>query len=99
MIEAMGALFIFGGAGLMIVAMTYWRGFALSTIWGWFAVPIFHLSPLSIPQALGVSLLVGLFTYHHVPSKDGETWQPIAYGFMVPLFALGIGWIIKSYFI
>ena len=83
--------------GLFIGAVIL-RGWALSTLWGWFAVPIFHLPALSIPQAIGVSIVVSLLTYQRIPegAKD-KKWDPIAHSVLVPLFAVWVGWIVKGY--
>lgn len=47
------------------------RGWVLSTLWRWLIVPVFGLRPLTVLQAIGVSIVVGMFTAQ-VPPKDDE---------------------------
>lgn len=47
-------------AGLCLSLLTaMMRGWALSLLWEWFAVPVFALPALGFSQAVGVALLVG----------------------------------------
>ena len=54
-----GLLIIFS---VVVVVMSVVRGWVLSWLWLWFAVPIFHLPPLSIVQAIGIALVVEFLT-------------------------------------
>jgi hypothetical protein len=69
-----GALAIISSSvvlGLLILAtLTIIRGWVLCKLWIWFAVPTFNLPVLSIAQALGVSLIVGMLTLHQMPKND-----------------------------
>ncbi|MGW1422741.1 hypothetical protein ACWAT4_21805 [Bradyrhizobium manausense] len=85
-----------GVVGLILITAIL-RGWALSIIWGWFAVPIFGLPSLSIPQAIAVSLLVSMMTHQHIPQSKDEPWKPLMTGLLTPFVALLIGWIIKGY--
>jgi len=82
------------------------NGWVLSLLWRWFLVP-FDFPVLSIPQAIGISLVIGFLT-HQVPhkhckddrSKDDKLTDSIAENaaFLVfPLFALGVGWIVVQF--
>jgi len=82
--------------GLMIAAVLL-RGWALSILWGWFAVPIFGLPPLGIAQAIAVALIVSFMTHQYVPSKEKDNWGPALFPIMMPLFALGIGWTVRRW--
>jgi len=83
--------------GAVIGGLTLLRGWALSVLWSWFMVPIFHAPPLSIAQATAVSLVVSLLCHQQIPQKDDETWDAITYPLLVPLIAVAIGWIVKGY--
>ena len=102
MAEAIGTvlaiIFVLGAATALLVAAVCVRGYVLATLWGWFAVPIFHLPALSIPQAIAASLLIGFLTHQYVPSKDSDKWQPFAASLLGPMFALCFGWTLKTYF-
>lgn len=39
------------------------RGFVFSKLWAWFVVSKFGLNSLSIPEAIGISILITLLTY------------------------------------
>jgi hypothetical protein len=48
---------------ITIVPVTFFRGWVLSVVWNWFIPKIFHGMPvLTIGQALGLSLVIMLFT-------------------------------------
>jgi hypothetical protein len=76
------------------------QGFVLSVLWGWFVVPTFDAPVLSIPVAIGVSIIVKMLTAHR-PSTE-ETIEEIvkrtaAHQIVVPLFALFAGWIAYNF--
>jgi phosphatidylglycerophosphate synthase len=90
---------------LASIPLTVYRGWALSVLWGWFVVPLFGAPPLSIPYAIGLSLLVGFLTTHYDGSiareKDREWWESmlggVVYGIIGPSFALLVGWIVVQF--
>lgn len=51
-------------AAMLGLAALYaiWGGYVLTCLWGWFVVPTFALPPLTLAQAIGVSLIVGYLT-------------------------------------
>lgn len=93
----MGTLGIFA----LIPIASVFNGLALSMLWGWFAVPIFHLPTLTVVQAIGVSLLVSYMTHgesHEKEKKDGATVTvTFAKIFMKPVIGLAFGWVIKTW--
>jgi hypothetical protein len=92
----LGVFAVAGVVALMIVASML-RGWALSTLWAWFAVPIFGLPPLGIAQAIGISLTLGMITHQYVPTKEKDTAGPILFSLLMPLLAVGIGWIVRRW--
>lgn len=82
-----------------VVAAALWRGYVLSVLWGWFFVPIFHLPPLGVAQAIGIALVVGMFTMS--TQKDGDKESGVSHKlgviFLAPALALGVGWVIKQW--
>ncbi len=87
------------GVTVILFASAFLNAFVLSKLWLWFAVPIFHFSPLSYAQAMGISLLVGFITTHYIkePEKDSGSSGLIAFMLVRPLVALGIGYIVSFY--
>ena len=85
------------GIVVLFIASVIFKGYVLSILWGWFAVPIFHLPPLGIAQAIAVSLVVSMLTHQYIPTKDKDTWAPILTMVLWPALALFVGWIVKGY--
>jgi len=102
----MVALAILGGAvgfvALMVVSSIL-NGYVLSILWGWFVVPVFHLSPLTIVPAIGVALVVSYLTHqtNDCQEKERSTSEKIAYAVAVavvkPLLALCLGWVVHLF--
>lgn len=72
------------------------KGVALQMLWGWFIIPIFHLPPLSLLQAIGVAMVVGFLTKQHIPTskEPGAKKELILHIFIQPIAAMAIGYII-----
>ncbi len=45
-----------------------YNGYILVKLWSWFIVPTFNLPALSIPVGIGISIVISLLTYQHIPS-------------------------------
>ena len=80
------------------------NGWVLSILWSWFVIPVLHLQELSIPLAIGFSLVVGMLTKTPYSSTDKEKkttneliMQLLAIAFGTPLFTLLLGYIIKLF--
>jgi hypothetical protein len=86
-----------------LILATIWRGYILSILWAWFIVVGFGLPAMSIPLAIGVSMIVSFLTYQHskedVPQKDiVDTWVKIFINsFIYPTILLGVGYIVKGF--
>ena len=59
----MSALGIVVFATTSIVGLTLLRGLVLQALWTWFAVETFAAPPVTLVQAIGLSLLVSFLTY------------------------------------
>ena len=78
------------------------RGFALSRLWEWFAIPQFHVRPIGAASALGLSFLYGLFRGPTTQKRPDETDAEYSVRTSVelvvyPAIALGFGWITKGF--
>ena len=51
--------FVVFALGLLLMVF---EGFALQNLYGWFIVPKFAQEPLSLPVAIGITLIFGLLT-------------------------------------
>ena len=92
---------IFGALFAAIVI----RAWVLTVMWAWFLVP-FGVFELTIPAAMGISLIVGMFTSHltHDLSikvkTEGKTdvstalGKLVGHGIINPLIVLSMGWVV-----
>lgn len=93
--------------GVIIYVVTtaigaFWGGFVLTKLWFWFAVPTFHLPLLTLPNAIGLSILVGHMTSSPDFSIRDKSWTELfattfVHVTITPLVALVFGAIVKSY--
>ncbi|HLZ64441.1 MAG TPA: hypothetical protein VKR06_46530 [Ktedonosporobacter sp.] len=62
-----------------IVLSSAWMGYVLSILWEWFISPIFHIGTITIPLAIGLSLVVRMLTTSGYQESDekqkGSTQQ------------------------
>lgn len=76
-----------------------WKGYVLSVLWGWFVVPL-GAPPVTIPVAIGVSLVVSLLTKSVRPTDiDGELQlgKQAYIAAAGPALMLFVGWIVKAF--
>lgn len=86
------------GIPVLLAASAVWRGFTLSILWGWFIVPLFGLPALSIPFAIGLSLVVGFLSQQaHQAHSDKDWGQVCLIAALYPALALLIGWIVTKF--
>ena len=81
--------------GLLLVAMVALvRAFVLIRLWAWFIVPTFQLPILNYPYAIGLSLVIGLFTIGIKTEEGKKIW---VYAILGPFLTLFMGWIVKMF--
>jgi hypothetical protein len=52
------------------------EGFVLIKLWNWFALPLFpNLPILNIPQAIGISILLGFLTHQYMELPELKTTE------------------------
>ena len=54
---------------ILIVGSVIMNGWVLRYLWGWFVVPIFHLPNLTVPEAMGLAMVVGFMTKSYPSPK------------------------------
>jgi len=93
-----GLVAFIGIIGFIAVA-AIWRGYVVSVLWGWFAVPLLHLPPMGVAQAMAIGLLASVLTHQYVPSDSDKEdwWKQFFYIALMPLAALLIAWILKGF--
>jgi cytochrome bd-type quinol oxidase subunit 1 len=88
---------------LMPLSITF-SGYALSVLWDWFVAVTFGVESLSIPAAIGLSLIINYITYqYNEQESDSSISQSERLGkavFMAmirPSLALLTGWIVTMF--
>jgi hypothetical protein len=82
---------------------TVLNGFVLTVLWRWFVLPVFKGAPaLTIPTAIGLSLVVGYLTYHEDSGNDDlSVGERFIYSLVItvvyPLVMLFFGWIVHLF--
>jgi hypothetical protein len=85
-----------------IAAATVLRGYVVAKLWLWFVAATFGLPSLGLAQAAGIGLIVGFLTLPEVKKpRDGEPLTSaisfqVCMAFLIPPFALLVGWITKQ---
>lgn len=92
---------------MLLTLAPIWSGFVASILWAWFVVPFFHVPLLSIPLAIGLDLVVRLFTYQAPDRKKGEKgekdisaseWAHVyGWSFIYPAWALLFGYVVHLF--
>ena len=102
--KAFAALGIAVSFILALVLGSIFNGYALSVLWGWFVVPVFHLPVLTVVPAIGIAMVVGYLTHQTEPDveeKDRSAGEKVGrlcmLVFFRPLFALFFGWIVHLF--
>ena len=86
-----------------MVISTLMGGWAISNLWEWFIVPTFHLQPLSVVQAIGLSMVVSYMSHTYVDTPEREESAAAKIGRVIgmaifrPVFAVGFGWVIHQF--
>lgn len=66
-------------AALATVYAAVAEGYSLKLLWQWFIAGPFHIYRLSVPQAVGIAVLVGLLTSNSSMKDEDYTPSRIAY--------------------
>ena len=88
-------------ATVMIPARLTAGGWALSSYWRWFILPVWPgLDPLSLGQGIGLSFFVGLVTKkssHLILDESSEDHRKRSVIYLLTvLFSVGIGWLVQA---
>ncbi len=103
-VTPLGCLAAIGYLPILMVISALMHGWALSTLWSWFVVNTFHAIPLTYLQAIGLSLVIRLLTYHVDNAEKKET-KPLAEvligstftAVFMPTFSVFISWVVLQF--
>lgn len=89
---------MFFGIVASVFLLAIFKGWVLTVSWAWFVIPVFHLPELSTVQAIGVCMVAQLIIPTAIPKTDKDkAVENMLYPWLVPVLALGIGWVVKSF--
>lgn len=90
-LAVIGAVTLFIPAVTALIALAALvRGWVLSKLWAWFAVPIFGLPHINVGEAIAVSMVVGYLTAELNPNESKTTAGAFGSIFVSPLVTLAI---------
>jgi len=87
-------MYKFIGVLVLGIINIFLYGFVLSVLWEWFIVSEFGVKTISIQNAAGITLIINLLTSKADQIRNKDTTEIMLMGYLIPVFALGIGWII-----
>lgn len=87
------------------IAITILDGCVLQIMWGWFMTPTFHVPQLSIPQAIGLGLVVTFMTKNVTGEKKKSGTAPKTRDVVLALsetvlsrvVILSMGWVVQKF--
>lgn len=85
-----------------LAAGLYWSGWVFAALWEWFVSPIISLRHISVPEAIGLIVTLGLLLGRSNQDKKQDlTWDIIQdraiNWLMRPLVALTVGAIVNAF--
>lgn len=97
--KIIGAITVFA---LLVVFEMLLSGWTISVLWAWFVVTTFKTAALTIPQSIGLALIVSYLTKQYQNNKtEDNAADAFAKAFFLILFkavfALSIGWVVTLF--
>lgn len=87
------AIFAVLGGLALIFLLAIFSGFTISTLWGWFVVPL-GVKAISYANAYGLAILVSVFMGMRGLADDNDSMKNILFkGIFINIFALLFGYI------
>lgn len=86
------------GLGILVflVLASVVRGFVLSIMWSWFLVPL-GVPAISIPLAIGISMLVAMLTNHDAQTNKRGIGEAISIALIGPFVVLALAWVVTLF--
>lgn len=87
---------------LLVALEVFLSGYVISVLWVWFVIDTFKVAALSVPQCIGLALLVSYMAkqYQDTKTEDNAVHTFAKSVFLVlfkAAFALSIGWIVTLF--
>lgn len=81
------------GVLIAYVPLALFRGWVISILWQWYVTDYFGLAPLTVIEAVGLGIVVSVFTPSPTPDDEKGLWYPLVYSLILTLVALTFGWL------
>lgn len=91
-----GGILITAVLAAFIAIIAVYEGVVLWIVWSWFIVPL-GVPAITIPWAIGLSLVVGLLNNATLRPNDDAKWNHALDVLMKPLIVLVCAWIVKQF--
>ena len=95
-LKLLGALALVPLSVLFVAGLVTLDGWILTKLWAWFVVTTFHLPPLTIAPAIGLTGTVGYLTHQRRP--QGTWTEEVSHALGSSGMVLLIGWVVHNYF-
>jgi len=84
---------------IIAVPSMLWHAFVVCKLWDWFISPFFHVDPLPMTVAIGLTLIAGAFTNTDSADYDKENGGVRAFMNIAgkPALLLLFGWIVTLF--
>lgn len=83
---------------LSLIPIAVVRGFVLTVLWAWFVTEPFGVHQISIPEGLGIALIVGMLIYGSNDSAtDRDHMESFISAAVAPIIMLAFGWIFHQF--
>ena len=80
---------------LSLIPIAIVRGFVLTVLWAWFVTEPFGVHQISVPEGLGIALIVGMLTHNYNENEnlDRDLLENLMVSLVSPVVTLAFGWI------
>lgn len=83
---------------VVVIISIFLSSLAIKNLWSWFIAGYFGIKQLTIPVALGISVLIGCFKGSSIKKEeDSNITEALFTAILTPLLSLGIGYIIHLF--
>ena len=95
------SIFLILGALALVILSSMVQGFVLSMLWEWFITEWFGIWTITIPEAMGIALIVNLLTSNlsHDDPDIRNLGDSLIVVFLVPLFLLLLGALFHAFMV
>lgn len=87
---------------LLLAIMMPLNGYMISVLWDWFIIPLFKLPSLSVPQAIGLAIMVSVLTRQIDNTKSEKSYEErivesVFTGLTKVCLYLSLGFVVKGF--